>query len=226
MNPTAHETAALHRPVTGHDHGHLPPMGVHGLTFLYDPFTRLLGVGRLHRRLVEAAGLRPGHRVLEIGCGTGNLTLMAKERQPQAVVVGLDPDFAALARAQRKAHRRDLDVQWDSGSASQLPYPDGSMDRVLSSLMLHHVPGGEKVQALREVRRVLATDGELHLADFGGGHPEHGLHARLARKSRMLTDQVGEGLTSLLREAGFTELTESTVPSRYLGPVSVYRAPR
>lgn len=223
MTPTTHEPSRLHRHVTGHDPDHLPPMGVSWLLHLYDPFTRLLGADRLHRRLVDAAALRPGHRVLEIGCGTGNLALLAKERQPEAVVVGLDPDFAALAQARRKAHRRHLDVQWDSGSAAELPYPDGSVDRVLSSLMLHHVPPAEKVQALREVRRVLADDGELHLADFGG-HPEHGLHARLARRSRMLTDQVGEGLTSLLREAGFAEFTEDTVNSRFLGAVSVFRA--
>lgn len=223
MHPTTHEPSGLHRPVTGHDPQHLPPMGVSWLLHLYDPFTRLLGVTRLHRRLVEAAELRPGHRVLEIGCGTGNLALLAKKRQPEAVVVGLDPDFAALAQARRKARRRHLDVQWDSGSAAELPYPDGSVDRVLSSLMLHHVPAGEKVQALREARRVLTDDGELHLADFGG-HSQHGLHARLARNSRMLADQAGEGLTSLLREAGFADLTEGTVRSRYLGPVSVYRA--
>ena len=223
MHPVRHETDALHRPVTGHDPHHLPPMGVSWLLHLYDPLTRLVGAARLHRRLVEAAGLRPGSRVLEIGCGTGNLALLAKKRQPEAVVVGLDPDVAALAQARRKARRRDLDVQWDSGSATQLPYPDGSVDRVLSSLMLHHVPEGEKVQALREVRRVLTADGELHLADFGG-HPEHGLHARLARNSHMLADQVGEGLVTLLREAGFADLTEGTVRSRYLGSVSVFRA--
>lgn len=224
MTTPTHDTGRLHRQVTGHDHGHLPPMGVHGLTFLYDPFTRLLGAERLHRRLVEAAGLRPGHRVLEIGCGTGNLTLLAKELHPQAVVVGLDPDLPALARAQRKAQRRGLDVQWDSGSATQLPYPDASVDRVLSSLMLHHVPPGEKVQALREVRRVLATDGELLLADFGGGHPQHGPLTRLARNSPKLSDQAGEGLVSLLREAGFDDLTETTVQSRLLGPISIFRA--
>lgn len=223
MSIHAHETEGLHRAVTGHDPEHLPPMGVSWLLHLYDPLTRLLGIARLHGRLVDAAGLRPGHRVLEIGCGTGNLALLAKKRQPQAVVVGLDPDFSALARARSKARRRHLDVQWDSGSATQLPYPDASVDRVLSSLMLHHVPEGQKVEALREVRRVLTADGELHLADFGG-HPEHGLHARLARRSQMLTDQVGEGLESLLREAGFTELTAGAVRSRYLGQVTVYRA--
>ena len=199
MTQTAPVTGGPHREVTGHDHGHLPPMGMAWLTPLYDPFTRLLGVGRVHRRLVESADLRPGHRVLEIGCGTGNLTLLVKERQPAATVVGLDPDFAALARASRKAHRRNLDVQWDSGSATRLPYPDGSVDRVLSSLMLHHVPPGEKLAALREVRRVLATDGELHLVDFGGGSPQHGPFGRMARSSPLLRDQVGEGPGAQLR---------------------------
>src|SRR5215211_5642514 len=157
-------------------------MGKRWLLPLYDPFTRLVGAGKVHRTLLDAAGIRPGHRVLEIGCGTGNLALLVKAHQPQAVVVGLDPDLDALARAQRKARRRRLVIQFDRGFADELPYADGSVDRVLSSLMNHHVPADQKVQALAEARRVLASGGELHIVDFGGPSDGHGLHARLAKR--------------------------------------------
>jgi ubiquinone/menaquinone biosynthesis C-methylase UbiE len=222
-------TAAVdseHRPVTGRDADYLPPMGKEWLLPLYDPLTRLVGVGRVHRRLVAAAGVRPGHRVLEIGCGTGNLALTAKAAQPEALVVGLDPDFAALARARRKAHRRGLDVQWDVGSAADLPYPDGSVDRVLSSLMLHHLPAGQKERALAEVRRVLTPDGELHLVDIGGPHGGHGPLHRRAQADPRLQDQAGEGLADLLRGAGFGQVTETGQHLRFLGPLTAYRATR
>jgi SAM-dependent methyltransferase len=176
MNGTTPPVDRLPTPVQGDQRQFLPAMGRRWLLPLYDPFTRLLGVRALHQALLEAADLRPGHRVLEIGCGTGNLALLAKAHHPEATVVGLDPDLEALARAQRKALRRGLAVQFDRGTAGELPYADGSVDRVLSSLMLHHLPAGEKPRALAEVRRVLAPGGELHLVDISGVHDAHGPH--------------------------------------------------
>jgi ubiquinone/menaquinone biosynthesis C-methylase UbiE len=212
--------------VTGREHEHLPPMGKEWLLPLYDPLTRLLGIRRVHARLVEAAAVRPGHRVLEIGCGTGNLALLVKERHPEATVVGLDPDLPALARARRKSRRRGLAVQWDVGSAAELPYPDGSVDRVFSALMLHHLPEEAKQRALAEVRRVLRPDGELHLVDFGGpGHSHaHGpLRRRVAEDSRV-RGQLDEGIADLLRAAGFADVVETGRSTRLGSPLTAYRA--
>lgn len=205
------------------EHDHLPPMGKQWLLPLYDPFTRLLGVRRIHRGLATAADARPGHRVLEIGCGTGNLALLVKARQPSADVVGLDPDRPALDRARRKARRRGLAVQWDEGSATELPYPDGSVDRVLSSLMLHHLPEEEKPRALDEARRVLRPDGELHLVDFGGPHGGGPVRRRAQHDGRM-HGQLGEGLADLLRAAGFADVAETGRRTFLGGPLTAYRA--
>ncbi len=76
-------STGLRTAVTGGDRGFLPGMRHAWLLPLYDPFTRLAGVGRVHRRLLDQAGLRPGQRVLEIGCGTGNLLLAAKRPSPR-----------------------------------------------------------------------------------------------------------------------------------------------
>ncbi|MFP5068865.1 class I SAM-dependent methyltransferase [Pseudonocardia nantongensis] len=132
----------------------------------YDGFARLMGTTAIYWPLVAQAGIQPGSTVLEIGCGTGNVILRAKQAVPSATVIGLDPDPDALAIARRKAADDGLVLQLDHGYAAELPYADGGVDRVLSSLMLHHLPADEQVAALREVRRVLAPGGSLHLVDL------------------------------------------------------------
>lgn len=216
----------------GH-HGHfLPAMGRTWLLPLYDPFTRLLGVGGLHRQLVDRAGIEPGQRVLEIGCGTGNLLLLVARRYPAADVVGLDPDPDAVARTRRKAARDGLAVRLDRGSAAELPYPDGSVDRVLSSLMLHHVDPAEKPRVLREVHRVLRPGGTLHLADLGGpgrghgGRSPAGLQDRLVRRSARLADNLGDRIPALMRDAGLVDVREDGTSRLLLGRVTHFRASR
>jgi ubiquinone/menaquinone biosynthesis C-methylase UbiE len=188
---------------------------------LYDPFTRLAGVGRIHRRLLDQAGLRPGQRVLEIGCGTGNLLLAAKRAQPEAVVVGLDPDLAALARAHRKARRRGLAVQLDRGYADELPYADDSVDVVLSSFMLHHLPAGEREAALREALRVLRPGGALHLVDAGG---EDGAAHGRGHRHRIPRELLVDDIPGLLRRAGLAEVVETgSDVHRWVGRYAFYR---
>ncbi|WP_433277086.1 class I SAM-dependent methyltransferase [Pseudonocardia xinjiangensis] len=206
----------------GHGHGYLPAMGHDRLLPYYDVFTWLLGARSLHRTLADQAGIAPGQRVLEIGCGTGNLTLLAARRQPRATVVGLDPDPLALARARRKSARHGTPVQWDLGSAAALPYPDESVDRVLSCLMLHHIEEGEKDQVLSEARRVLRPGGRLHLVDFAGDD-RRGLLSRLTRRHPRLHDNAGDRIPARMREVGLSDVSD-------LGPgrlgVRFYRATR
>jgi ubiquinone/menaquinone biosynthesis C-methylase UbiE len=205
---------------------YMPGMGRDWLLPLYDPFTRLIGVESAHRRLAEQAELDSAGRVLEIGCGTGNLALLVKRLHPDLAVVGLDPDAQALARAGRKARHAGLTLELDRGFADELPYPDGSFDRVLSSLMFHHLEADLRLASLRDVLRVLRPGGSLHLMDFGGdSHHLHGL-ARFARRSRTLKDNWDRRIPRLMHEAGFNDPTETGHLTKRIGQLTYYRATR
>src|SRR5262245_50956118 len=102
---------------------YLPAAGHDWALPLYDPFVTLLGGNPTRNALIDRASLRPGHRALDIGCGTGSLAVLIKRRWPEVDVVGLDPDARALARARRKARRAAVAVRFDEGYADQLPYP-------------------------------------------------------------------------------------------------------
>lgn len=102
---------------------YLPAAGKAWLLPLYDPFTKVLGVEASHRELINQAGINPGQRVLEIGCGTGNLAILVKRLNPASPVVAIDPDPKALARARRKAERRGAKIQFDEGFAEECHIP-------------------------------------------------------------------------------------------------------
>jgi len=178
-------------------------MGGSALTPFYDLVHRFSGLGGVHAEMIRLAQLRPGQRVLDIGCGTGNLLLALGREHPDVDLVGLDPDHRALARAGRKAHRAGVAVSWRQGFAEELPYPDRAVDRVFSSLMLHHLHE-EKDALLAEVRRVLRPDGLLVLADIDGhgALDGHGfMHRRMAHNP-MIHDNAG--MVERITAAGFT----------------------
>ncbi len=201
----------------------VPAMGNDRLLPLYDMVQRLAGVPGMHRALIDAADLHAGLRVLDIGCGTGNLVLAVRRRYPDVEVVGLDPDAKALDRARRKADRAGLALRLDQGYAEELPYSDGAFDRVLSSLMFHHLGRAAKAAMLTEVRRVLSPDGLLVLADFGGPVGGHGMLARRIARTERMRDNLN-GIPRLMTAAGLREPAEIGRPRTRFGQVGLFRA--
>ncbi len=226
MSESAASPRATTQPVShGAARAYLPGMGRDWLLPIYDPFTRLLGLRAAHEELAEQANLRPGDRALEIGCGTGNLALLLKRRQPNSIVFALDPDPAALARARRKAARAGLPVQFDDGFAEQLPYPDASFDHVLSAFMFHHLEPAARRDMLQEAKRVLRPGGSLHLIDFGGRvERSDGLVARLSRRVPRLSDNLGDRIPALMRQQGLAHPAETGHRVTRLGRRTRYQA--
>jgi len=113
--------------------------------------TRVLGIAPGVRRVRRPDRLFDGARLLEIGCGTGNLTQKLKAGATGArQLTGMDPDPKALARAGRKFRNVTGHPLRPVGMHRSCPYADESFDRVLSSMMLHHLDDDVKTAAVAE----------------------------------------------------------------------------
>ena len=177
---------------------------------VYDPMCWMMGLGRtMRRRTVALAAIKPGERVLDVGCGTGELTRLAAEAVgPEGLVVGIDPGPKMIAIARRKATRTGSRATFDLGVVERLAFGDGTFDVVLSSFVLHHLPADLKQAGLREVWRVLRSGGRLILVDFDTARTI----ARLMLSIFGLVPKYGRVLQAagdpvpLLREADFVDV--------------------
>ena len=150
------------------DQPYLKALRFDALTPLYDFVIRhTLPETEFKRHLVRQADIHDGQRILDLGCGTATLSVLMKELHPGATIIGLDGDPKILELAKKKACHTATDILLTLGMAYELPYADGSFDRALSSLVLHHLSREQKRRTLRELHRVLRWGGLLHVADWG-----------------------------------------------------------
>jgi ubiquinone/menaquinone biosynthesis C-methylase UbiE len=166
----------------------------------------------LRRRTVTLARLRPGEQVLDVGCGTGTLALEVQQGvRGIGRVAGIDPSAEQIARAQSKAVRRHLPIDFQIGVIEHIPFPDQTFDVVFSTLMMHHLPAPLKRQGLSEIARVLKPGRRLVIADFTRKQDRQGRSARLQAGGSSVGD-----LTALVQDAGFTQIeSEEMHPLRF-----------
>jgi demethylmenaquinone methyltransferase/2-methoxy-6-polyprenyl-1,4-benzoquinol methylase/phosphoethanolamine N-methyltransferase len=173
---------------------------------LYDLGTTVLSLGRLsalHRKIVELAGITPGERILDVGCGPGRLAIVAgRVAAPAGEICGIDPAPEMVELARRKAARAGVGARFEVGVIEALPFPADHFGVVLSSLMLHHLPDDVKRRGLAEIHRVLKPGGRVVAVDFGATPGEGIGHLLCVLGLRKGWDHA-ERLRDMLRDAGF-----------------------
>jgi SAM-dependent methyltransferase len=132
-------------------------------------------------RLVRAAGVRQGERVLDSACGDGNVALAAARRGTQVTAVDFAP--AALERARSRAKAEGLEIEWLEGDVHDLPAGDGWFDRSLSAFGVTWAEDSRT--AIDELLRVTRPEGTLALATWSRGGFFGGL-LRLAFENGLL----------------------------------------
>lgn len=205
----------------GRDHSFLPAAGYHFLTPCYDLGSALIGAGRRFKaRVVDAAGLVDGDRVLDLACGTGVLAVVARKRYPACAVTGVDIDPGILAIAERRAARAGVTVDLVCAPAERTGLPECSFDRVISTLAFHHLPARAKEQAVQEIVRVLRPGGAFFLVDL---EPLRGLSSALTAEQAAsprwaFATNSAEGLHRLLSAAGMQVKEEAPPRAWALAP--------
>lgn len=215
----------LNCPVPPQKTRYVPAAGRAGLTRFYDLGVRLTMREPLWRpAVVDAVVEVDPVVVVELGCGTGALTIPIAERLPGSRVVGVDGDPEVLALAQAKPGSDA--IEWVETLADDVELEDGDADVVVTSLLLHHLPLANKRSTLAEARRILRPGGRLIVADWGAPQDlfaSAGFLALQLLDGFATTNDNRRGLIpALIEEAGFSEPKRAQQVRTALGTFDVW----
>lgn len=180
---------------------------------VYDLIMVLMTFGKdkkLRDDTIKLARIKPGDSILEIGCGTGSLTIAAKEHVgPSGKVAGIDIAPEMVTVASRKATRKSVDVSFQVGSIEQIPFPENHFDVVLCSFMIFHMPEDVRRKGFPEIYRVLKSGGHVFILD--------GILPDKPKQPRSETMHDVRELAPVLKENFFTEIEMEETPLKLMG---------
>jgi ubiquinone/menaquinone biosynthesis C-methylase UbiE len=182
----------------------------------YDNYMRKITFGRertLREMTVSLAQVKPGDSVLEVGCGTGTLTLAAKRQTgPSGKVFGIDLIRGMIEISQGKAAQANEDITFQIGSIEDIPFPANQFDVVMCSFMIFHMSEIVRRKGISEIYRVLKPRGRLLVLDLA--LPKQALPRTIAKMlvGRMLQHDLQE-LIPLMEATGFSNI--ETAPAKF-----------
>ncbi|OGQ26950.1 MAG: methyltransferase type 11 [Deltaproteobacteria bacterium RIFCSPHIGHO2_02_FULL_50_15] len=208
---------------------YIPALRFNWLTNYYDWLaSTFLPEKKFKTQLLLQAKIESGHHILDFGTGTATLSIMAKQMCPDIEIKGIDVDAHILSLAHRKVQQAQVSVDLSHYEGNTLPYPDASFDRVISSLVFHHLNRKQKLNAFSEIRRVLKPNGELHIADWG--KPSNVLMRTIMFLDQWLDgyastiDNVKGLLPQIITETGFPVVKQTKIYNTLAGTLCLYSA--
>ena len=190
----------------------------------YDVFTGLLGLGVNRpnsRMVVEMAKVKAGDKVLDVGCGTGNLTLTARTYTGESgSAYGIDSSPEMIDLARKKAKRLGSETSFDVGLIEKIAFPNATFDVVISRLVIHHLPDDLKQQGFAEILRVLKPGGLFFLADFNPPTNPLLAHITSALVGPTMMQSNMWSIPSMLKKAGYIQVASGPTRSAFLAFVS------
>jgi ubiquinone/menaquinone biosynthesis C-methylase UbiE len=147
---------------------YIPALKYNWLTNIYDPVLQFtMPEKKFKAALIHQMNIQPDESILDFGCGSLTLSIMAAQAHPQAKFDGVDIDDKILSIAKEKLSGSNLPIHIQHYDGKKLPYSDGQFHHVMSSLVFHHLTLRQKYAVLEEIHRVLKPSGQIHIADFG-----------------------------------------------------------
>lgn len=210
---------------------YIPALKYNWLTKAYDFVLKYTMPEKAFKsKLVECADISAKQNVLDFGCGTATLSLLTKEMNSEAYVVGVDVDEQALTIARDKIEKSKADIKLIKITPGNLDFEKNTFDRVISSLVFHHLTDSQKVESLKEILRVLRPKGTLTIVDWGKA--SNLLMRLLFYLVQILdgfettTSNVKGRLPEFMKEGGFKEVGILKSYNTVYGTLSVYQAKR
>ena len=208
---------------------YIPALRYNWLTQFYDTLVSItFPEKKIKNALVRQALFNKDDNVLDFGVGTATLSIMAQQQFPSLQITGLDVDEKILNIADGKIKKLSLPIRLQQYDGEHFPFPDGHFDKVLSSLVIHHLPTASKKIVLKEILRVLKPGGELHIADFGKGSNIYtklafGIFRRIDGEENTRVNAKGL-LPAYISDAGFKNVQETVNFNTAFGTVVLIKA--
>lgn len=210
---------------------YIPALEYRFLTPIYDPIIAITCREKTFKgQLLGQAELKPGYRVLDVGCGTGTFAINMKKGIPEAEIICIDGDRQILSIAKGKSKRHRAEVRFYCCFSTQLPFLGNSFDRVVSSLFFHHLSKSQKIATIREIYRVLKPGGQLHVADWGRSTNKFMrslfFFIQLLDGFHTTTDNLKGLLPEIIKDCGFNSVKIRNNFSTIFGTMTLYSAVR
>jgi ubiquinone/menaquinone biosynthesis C-methylase UbiE len=168
---------------------------------LIDPFLK-----DVREFVLNFSEIKPGERVLDIGCGTGDQAIYFAKRG--AIVAGIDINPKMIGRALMRKKKEGLEVYFQGGDATNLPFLEPVFDLAVISLVLHEIESKDRNKVISEMKRVVKKGGRLIFVDFNCPLPKSMTSFFVNLIEFFVGKKHWQNFKSYLKEGGILKILE------------------